>query len=201
MKQDILKLNASYFPIGVSNWKSAMVDIISGAAFAVDVSYSVDENGCVDKNKIEWLNVVRDFEDWKKLPIREYDEYVSTPKAVYRLPSIVICSSFNKIIFKKVLFPTKSNIWQRDNYTCQYTGKKLSREDLTVDHILPSSRGGGNTWENLVTCDRALNVWKSDRTPSECGLKLINKPNKPKNGMVFSFMRDEWKMFIDNKPE
>jgi hypothetical protein len=153
----------------------------------------------VDKNKIEWLNVIRSFDEWKKMPIRDYDEYVSTPNTVYRLPNIVVCSTFNKIIFKKVLFPTKSNIWQRDNYICQYSGKKLTRENVTVDHILPKSRGGENSWTNLVTCDKDLNVWKGDRTPKECGLKLLNKPSQPKNGMVFSFMRDEWKMFIDNE--
>lgn len=198
MKQEVLKLNASYFPIGVSNWKSAMVDIISGAAFPVDVSYEAGSDGKIDKNKIEWLNVIRSFDEWKKMPIRDYDEYVSTPNSVYRLPNIVVCSTFNKIIFKKVLFPTKSNIWQRDNYMCGYTGEKLSRETVSIDHIIPKSRGGQNTWENLITASKEINVWKGDRTPKECGLKLLWKPSKPKNGMVFSFMRDEWKMFLDN---
>jgi 5-methylcytosine-specific restriction endonuclease McrA len=73
----------------------------------------------------------------------------------------------------------------------------LTKDELTVDHVLPSSRGGENSWENLVTCDKTLNIWKSDRTPKECNLKLLNKPVKPKNGMVFSFLREEWKMFVD----
>jgi 5-methylcytosine-specific restriction endonuclease McrA len=197
MKKDILKLTAGFFPCGVSNWKTAMTDIVSGAAYPIDMNYELSETGDIDKNKIEYMNVIRDFAEWKTLPIREFDEYVSTPKHTYRLPDVIVCATFNRIIFKRVVFPTKSNIWQRDNFTCQYSGKKLTRDNLSIDHILPSSRGGGNTWENLVTCDKALNVWKSDRTPKECGLKLSSKPVKPKNGMVFNFMRDEWKMFID----
>jgi len=198
MKQEILKLNASFFPIGVANWKSVMVDIITGAAFPLDISYEVTEDGKVNTNKIEYFNVVRSFEEWSALPIREGDEYVNAVKSAYRLPPIAVCAKFNKIIHKRMVFPTKPNIWKRDNFTCQYSGKKLTKENLTVDHILPVSRGGKNTWENLVTCDKDLNVWKSNRTPKECGLKLLSNPMKPTNGMVFSFVRDEWKMFVDS---
>ena len=197
MKRDVLKLNKSFFPVGISNWKTAMVDLISGSAHPIDVCYGFDENGNVDKHKIEYMEVVKEFSDWKNLPVRDFDDSVKTPKEIYRLPDIIVCSSFNKIIHKKVLFPTKNNIWNRDNWTCGYTGKKLDRENVTVDHILPSSRGGENTWENLITCDKTLNIWKGDRTPKECGLKLLWKPSKPKNGMIFSFMRDEWRMFLE----
>jgi 5-methylcytosine-specific restriction endonuclease McrA len=198
MKQEILKLNAGYFPVGITNWKTAMVDIVSGAVHPVDVYYETDADGNINKEKIEAFNTIRSFEEWANLPIREFDDYVNTAKTSIRLPPIVVCASFNKIIYKRVVFPTKSNIWKRDNYVCQYSGKKLTKEELSVDHILPSSRGGGNTWENLVTCDKDLNVWKSDRTPQECGLKLLSRPTKPSNGMVFSFVRKEWEMFVDS---
>jgi 5-methylcytosine-specific restriction endonuclease McrA len=197
MKQEILKLTKGFFPCGVSSWKTAMIDIISGAAHPIDISYEIDEDGNINKNKIEYMEVVRDFENWRKLPVRPYDESVKTSKEEFRLPAIIVCASFNKIIFKRVVFPTKSNIWQRDNWTCCYTGEKLDRDTVSVDHIIPSSRGGQNTWENLVTAKKSLNIWKGDRTPRECGLKLLRKPVKPKNGMIFNFMRDEWKMFLD----
>jgi 5-methylcytosine-specific restriction endonuclease McrA len=198
MKNEILKLNAIYAPISITDWQSAMTIMVKGNAFPVDISYEIEENGCINKNKIEWFNVVRSFDDWKDLPIRDWDDYVRSANAVYRLPSIIVCANFKEIVHKKILFPTKSNIWARDNYTCQYTGKKLTRNELTVDHILPSSRGGDNSWENLVTCDKELNIWKSDRTPKECGLKLLSKPARPKNGLQFNFIRDEWKMFLEN---
>lgn len=197
MKSQILKLNASFAPIGTAEWRTVMVDIISGSAFPVDISYEIDENGYLNKNRVEWFNVVRSFDEWSELPIREWDEYVTSVKKTYRLPPIVVCSKFNKIIHKRILFPTKANIWARDNYTCGYTGKKLSKENCTVDHVIPSSRGGGNTWENLITCEKTLNIWKSDRTPKECGLKLLWKPTKPKNGMIYDSFRTEWLMFLE----
>ena len=81
-------------------------------------------------------------------------------------------------------------------YTCQYSGKKLNKDQLSIDHILPISRGGKDTWENMVCCDRDVNSAKSNKLPDEAGLKLINKPKKPTNGLVFDTIRDEWKMFL-----
>lgn len=196
MKQEILKLNKSFYPISVAGWQKTMVDIIAGSAFPIDITYGFDTNGKIDKNNIESFDVIRSFDDWSNVPIREFDDYVTTAKTVYRLPPIVVCAEFNRIIHKHVIFPTKSNIWKRDNYTCQYTGEKLTKENCSIDHIMPQSRGGENSWENLVTCDRNLNTWKADRTPKECGLKLLQKPTKPNNGMVFSFLRKEWEMFL-----
>jgi hypothetical protein len=195
MKREILKLNANFYPIGTSNWKDTMVDIVSGASYPIDIHYEENESG-IDKSKISYMNVIKDFKEWSELPIREYDDYVLGAKSVYRLPSVVICSRFDKIIFKKVIFPTKSNIWRRDNFTCGYTGKKLTRDLLSVDHIIPISKGGKDTWENLVTCDKKLNTWKGSKSLKECGLKLLIKPEKPKNGLVFLTSREEWEIFL-----
>lgn len=195
-KQEILKLNKNFYPLDVADWKSVMVDIVTGAAHPVDVYYEENEDGSVNMQKIDSFQVIRTFDEWKELPIRDYDDSVATPRTKYRLPPIAVCAKFDRIINSKVLFPTKSNIWKRDGFICQYTGELLTRENASIDHILPSSRGGENTWENLVTCDRALNTWKGNRTPKECGLKLIRKPVKPNNGLVFDFLRTEWEIFL-----
>jgi 5-methylcytosine-specific restriction endonuclease McrA len=196
-RQEVLKLNVNYFPIGTTNWQTTMCDIVAGSAFPLDISYELGEDGKPDRNKIEWMNVIKTFEEWKELPIRPFDEWVNSAKQTFRIPPVVVCARFDKIINKKVFFPTKANIWKRDNYTCGYTGEKLTKETVSVDHILPQSRGGRNTWENLITASKKINVWKDDRTPKEAGLKLLWKPEKPQNGMVFDFMRDEWMVFLE----
>ena len=99
---------------------------------------------------------------------------------------------------KKAQFPTKKNIWERDKYTCVYTGKKLSKEELSVDHVYPKSKGGQDTWENLVTCDKQLNSDKSNKLLSETKLKLRYKPYKPKDGFKFDIYRNEWYSFLAN---
>jgi hypothetical protein len=195
-KQPVLKLNANFFPIGIADWKDVIISIMSGSSFPVDVYYSENEDGSFNKEVIETFNVVRDWKEWEKLPIRNCDEYIQGATRVYRVPPIVVCSKFNKIICKNVQFPTKRNIWKRDGFICQYSNKVLDKDQLSVDHIIPVSRGGENSWSNLVTCDKSLNIWKDNRTPEECKLKLIREPKKPVGGMVFDFMRKEWEIFL-----
>lgn len=195
-KQQVLKLNRLYYPINISPWHKAITDIFSGAAYPVDVSYEQTEDGKINTSAIDSLTVVKTWEEWEILPIRPYDEYVHTVKKIVRMPTVVICSRYEQIPYKRSVFPTKENILKRDNYTCQYTGEKLPRDKVNIDHIMPVSRGGQNTWENMVCCSIEVNTRKADRTPREAGLKLIRPPVKPTNGNVFDFLRDEWASFV-----
>jgi hypothetical protein len=195
-KRPILKLNASFVPLGTSSWEDTIVNIFSGAAHPLDIWYAQDEDGTYDESTVETFNIVKSWKDWSVLPIRPVDDFVHTTSGPVRLPSVVVASRFNKIIFKSVQFPTKQNIFKRDKYTCGYSGRKLQKHELSVDHILPISRGGGNTWENLITCEKSINTFKDNRLPHECGLKLLWKPAKPANGMVFDALREDWNMFL-----
>jgi 5-methylcytosine-specific restriction endonuclease McrA len=195
-KRPILKLNANFFPLGTSTWTDTIVNIFSGAAHPLDIEYGEDEQGNHGVSLVQGFSVVKNWKEWSKLNIRACDDYVHTTSGPVRLPSVVVCSKFNKVIYKRVQFPTKQNIYKRDDYICGYTGKKLQKHELSIDHILPISRGGGNTWENLITCDKQVNNFKDNRLPQECGLKLLWKPERPKNGMVFDALREDWEMFV-----
>lgn len=70
----------------------------------------------------------------------------------------------------------RQRIFKRDKFTCSYCG---SLKNLTIDHILPKSRGGGNTWLNLTTCCKNCNRVKDNRTPEEAGMKLLRHPFEP----------------------
>lgn len=70
----------------------------------------------------------------------------------------------------------RRRIFKRDDFTCQYCE---SKRHLTIDHVVPKSRGGKNTWDNLVTCCSRCNTKKGNRTPAEAGMKLINQPYTP----------------------
>ena len=195
-KGSILVLNKSFFPLRIVSPYHAFIRLSTGAYHAIDFDYNHDEEGNIKLNEINQMIVIKSMDEWSKLPIRPFDEYITTPNGGIRIPPIVVCSKYNRIRYPRVQFPTNTNIFIRDKYTCQYTGKKLSRDQLSVDHVIPRSRGGANTWENMVTCERELNGWKSDRTPQECGIKLISKPTKPQNGMIFEVLRDEWETFV-----
>jgi 5-methylcytosine-specific restriction endonuclease McrA len=81
--------------------------------------------------------------------------------------------------------PTRKQILRRDNFICAYCGKP----GTTIDHIQPQSRGGQNTWENLITACQKCNNVKDDRTPKEAGMKLKFEPRVPKYSEIYSWGR------------
>lgn len=89
-------------------------------------------------------------------------------------PSVIRLVEY-KYIPVRMQVVTKKNIYLRDNHTCQYCSRKLHSSELTLDHVLPRSRGGRNSWENLVTACRKCNQAKGDMTPEEAGMKLLHR--------------------------
>lgn len=123
--------------------------------------------------------------------------FIRTINKSYPIPEIVRLKRF-VFIKKKDLMPTKHNIMVRDNHTCGYCG---SKRDLTIDHILPSSKGGKDTWKNMVTCCFKCNNKKGDRTPEDAGMTLSIVPSKPTHLHVmrnYSYENglDSWKDFL-----
>jgi 5-methylcytosine-specific restriction endonuclease McrA len=95
---------------------------------------------------------------------------------------------------------TKRNIFLRDNFTCQYTGKTVSTKNADIDHVIPKAQGGRTSWENLVVCSKDVNRKKADRTPQEAGLRLLKRPCKPEPQVIYidprMDMPPSWKKFI-----
>ena len=94
---------------------------------------------------------------------------------------------------------TKLEIFNRDNYTCQYCGWK--GKDLTLDHVIPKKRGGEHSWENVVSACVPCNRKKAGRTPKEAGMPLLKEPHAPRNdGFYIPFyylsVQDEWKKYL-----
>lgn len=92
--------------------------------------------------------------------------------------------------------PTRNLIYKRDGYTCSYCG---SKENLTIDHITPSSRGGEDTWENLVSACEKCNVLKGNRTPEEANMTLNIIPKNPFNKLhliINTSNVSDWKQYV-----
>jgi 5-methylcytosine-specific restriction endonuclease McrA len=101
-------------------------------------------------------------------------------------PAIIV---LKKYVRKKPLLPRFNfrGVFRRDFYVCQYTGISLPPNQLTVDHIIPRSRGGKSTWENCVTASLAVNAAKADRTPEEAGLKLLRPATAPPDALALEY--------------
>ncbi|RMF61670.1 MAG: HNH endonuclease [Bacteroidetes bacterium] len=111
------------------------------------------------------------------------ERYLRSPSLQLPWPSIVRLKGYVSVPYKRILL-TRKNVLRRDHFRCQYCG---SREQLTIDHIVPKSRGGPDTWENLVAACVPCNNRKGNRTPEEAGMPLRRRPFRPSHVM---FIRD-----------
>ena len=115
----------------------------------------------------------------KATAVEEYEETISSPSVSSKIPAVIVLNNIVKYI-SDGLKPSRQNVIWRDKNTCQYCNKYHSCGELTIDHIVPRSRGGKNTWTNLVACCKKCNQAKGNKTPEEARMKLIKKPIKPK---------------------
>ena len=148
-----------------------------------------------------------DFQSWREVSEvrQEYrdpdDDYIRALHFEIRVPRIVRLLAYDRVPRIKVKF-NRRNIFARDGNRCQYCGRKFAANDLSLDHVLPRSRGGGMSWENIVCACVRCNVRKGGRTPVEAGMKLIKLPVKPKTsptlGLKLAHRKyQSWKAFLD----
>jgi 5-methylcytosine-specific restriction endonuclease McrA len=102
---------------------------------------------------------------------------IRTPRVAIPVPSVVRLRVYRRMprVSRAV---SRKGILLRDAHSCQYCGAHLPARDLTLDHVIPRSRGGGSTWENLVACCLPCNNRKGSRTPQEAGMQLVAQPRQ-----------------------
>lgn len=201
-----LNLNANWQPVGFKTVKDAIVDLCGcdtngkPTSLALDIDYDVDDNGDPILDDPKSMNPVS-WTEWMKLPVRSWDLSINTPTMVVRVPTVIIATNFNKMPVKHFRGkPSKDAIYTRDGGVCQYSGKKIDRNSATIDHIVPRSKGGADTWTNLVLCSKDINSKKGNRMNSEVGLKLLKQPIAPQPVPVYALIKDakhiDWNHFL-----
>lgn len=122
---------------------------------------------------------------------------IRSPSISLPFPSIIRLDKYVRVRYKQVMLSRK-NILRRDNHKCQYCGR--SDLSLTIDHVLPKSKGGQDTWENLVTACIKCNNKKGDRTLEDANMRLIRKPFKPSHIMFLKHfvgqVDERWKPYL-----
>lgn len=183
---NILRLNALYMRLGWSSAESAIKAMMGGIAEGdppyqgLVLEYPLLPDGMPDRSQSPRWFPVYTWEDWLKLPIRPWDEFIQTSKYRIRVPTVVVCPHMSEVVIKEQRV-TPSAIRERDKDTCQYSGRKLVRKEMSLDHIIPRSKGGRDAWGNLVLCHKDINSRKGDRFNHQAGLKLIRQPPVPKS--------------------
>lgn len=185
LNKSVLVLNKVWFPIRVIDVKRALKLVFSEKAFLIHPE---------DYSVVKW-------EEWVSLPTDEDDsKCILTTSGKIKIPEVIALSKYDKVNNRKAKL-TKRNIMIRDNFTCQYTGKKLKKSECDIDHIIPKSKGGKNSWDNMVVCSKEINRKKGDKFIDEMGLSLVRKPYAPsvKNLILNPDMPmpKSWKNFIE----
>jgi 5-methylcytosine-specific restriction endonuclease McrA len=134
--------------------------------------------------------------------ISEYEEMVHSPSMQMRLPSVISLKEYIPAARRPAF--TRFNVFLRDHFCCQYCGGHRPTPELTFDHLVPRSRGGRTTWENVVTACATCNLSKGNRLPRESRMYPRTRPRQPtshqlqENGRAFppNYLHHSWRDFL-----
>jgi 5-methylcytosine-specific restriction endonuclease McrA len=163
LEQPALVLNRHWVPIHLTTSRHALTLLYQRVARAVD---PLD---CT----------LHRFQSWADLAVPEDVPCVRTVTLRIRVPEIVVLERYGQIPKRSVPFNRK-NLFDRDRNTCQYCGHHDVSQELTIDHVVPRSRGGTSHWENCVIACLTCNLKKGNRLIEEAGLHLRRRPRAPR---------------------
>ncbi len=160
INEQVLVLNRNYQPVNVTNVRRAFTLLYMDQARALDSDYRTF-----------------DFSEWAEL--EPGNDAIRSVSRAFKAPRVILLQSYDRMPIGQVRF-SRTNVFARDNYTCQYCLKQPRTSELNLDHVQPRSRGGPTTWENVVCSCVPCNLKKGRRTPEEAGMKLARTPTRPR---------------------
>jgi 5-methylcytosine-specific restriction endonuclease McrA len=186
-KAIVLVLNRNWQAINVRTPQEAF------CMMATNVATGLEIEGQEHIRPVRW-------QEWITLPVRDQDEAVQTVRGTIRVPTVIVAVNYAHVPKSRPKLCARA-IRERDRNRCQYTGRVLRPEEGSLDHVVPRSRGGRDSWENLVWASKEVNQRKADRLPQEAGLRLLSVPRAPKEMPVSALIRNpedvtDWKLFL-----
>ena len=194
LDSSVLVLNRLYMAINVISARRAFGLLAKEQAEVV----TVEENRYEAYDFETWIEVGKARDRWKD----DETEWVRAIQFDIMVPKVIRLLFYDRLPQTRVKF-NRRNIFARDENRCQYCGKKHPMPELSLDHVIPRSRGGRTSWDNVVCSCTRCNAKKGGRLPEEAGLKLVRRPVKPRRSPVIhlklrSGKYQSWKQFLDN---
>ena len=202
-KPIVLSLNRVWQVIGHRTVKQALVALNGGAAgltpaLGLDIAYPKLDDGSWNFDRPLFLNPLP-WNEWVKLPVRDFDFAIHTPRFAVRVPTVIISTQYEKMPVR-VPRVTRQAIFERDSGVCQYTGERVGKQGGNLDHVVPRHRGGRDSFENLVWAKKEINSLKANRLPHEAGLRLRRRPQAPAPLPAAATIREakhpDWRHFL-----
>ena len=150
-------------------------------------------------NTVPWQRAVKLLVKEKAEVLKEADRQVRNFENTFvlKIPLVMRLVSMVKTVYSNKVPFSRKNVYVRDHYKCQYCG---SKNRLSIDHVIPSSRGGKSNFDNCVTCCITCNLKKDNRTPAEANMYLLRQPHEPnivefltnkmKNTGVYKYLKE-----------
>lgn len=183
LSQQALVLNRSWAAVSTTTVRHALGLVYTGAAKAI---------------RPETYEVYG-FDTWVTLEPGPGEPCVRAVACRIRVPEVIVLTRFNGVPRQSVTL-SRRNLFRRDRHTCQYCGRRPSSHSLSIDHVVPRSRGGRTSWENCVVACVRCNSRKADRLPHEVGLLLNRPPTRPVWTPIVDLpvgrLRDSWARFV-----
>ncbi|MFH1304431.1 MAG: HNH endonuclease [Planctomycetota bacterium] len=197
MQASVLALNKTYSPVHVISAKRAFCLLSKDIAEVI----SVEDGSFMNYDFSSWIEISELRSEFNER--NELEDWVLSVNFEIQVPRVVRLLRYDRIPNNTIKF-NRRNIFIRDSYRCQYCQRKYSVKQLSLDHVVPRSQGGGMNWENIVSACHRCNTKKGGRTPSQAGMKLLQKPAKPSRNPVLQQQVNHakyacWKNFIGSK--
>jgi 5-methylcytosine-specific restriction endonuclease McrA len=190
----VLVLNRLFMAVRVVRARHAFVLLWKQLAEVV----SVEDNSynCYDFSS--WTEVSQ----YRKQFQPASNDWVRTVRCELAVPRVIRLLTYDRIPQTRVRL-NRRNLFARDGNRCQYCGKRFRTSELSIDHVMPRSRGGRTTWPNVVCACMKCNVRKGGRTPIEAGMRLVRDPVQPRFSPVITLHAGKekyrsWKQFLDS---
>ncbi len=187
MSNGVLVLNRNWMAIHVCSVPRAVSLLVQDLAQVVTEDYRT-----------------YNFNSWRDLSVHietEGNRFIHSPTFRLAVPDVILLTRFNRVPPRVVKF-NRRNIYLRDHFMCQYCGTKPVKEELTIDHVVPRSRGGRSEWENVVLACQRCNAKKGNRLLPDLPMALRKQPRKPHwLSIVRHSMKGQnrpvWQKFVD----
>lgn len=165
LERPALVLNRAWVPIQVTTVREAIGLVAKGSALVVEPETFRSHD-------------LKSWDDASRAKQALDGAVVRSARLALLPPEVIVLTAYSGRGERSVIFSRK-NLYKRDRTTCQYCGAQPGPEELTIDHVLPRSKGGASSWENCVLACVPCNRRKADRSPEQAGLRLRKAPRKP----------------------
>lgn len=192
LSANVLVLNRFYSAVHVVTARRAFLLLYRELAEVIHV----EEGQFVNYDFAAWCEI----SDFRSADKQDHEDWVRTVRFEIAVPRVIRLHRFDRVPRKTLRF-NRRNLFARDENRCQYCGKSPPSSKLSFDHVIPRSRGGQTTWENVVCACVECNTKKGGRTPQEARMHLINTPAKPRHNPLVTMKLsspkyDIWKTFL-----